>query len=263
MGERKRLGEWSSLRVPQLLLAALLVGLCLLSVGAGAVSFTAARADAPAPTLVRDDETIVTRVGGAVVERRGDLTPAPVDGVTIVQVSVTACGDRSAGSAVLVDDDLLLTSAHVVGDAGLVRIDHRGSVLTGEVLGVLADGRDLALIEIKASMLGPLPAGTIPEVGEAITVVGHPGGGPRTVVVGPRVGVVPLARHLTMGELVAVDASTPPGVSGGPALDVDGNLIGILVATEIASDTGIIVIVDDPANLAESPLVAGTCPARA
>jgi S1-C subfamily serine protease len=263
MREVRHPGEWSSFRGSQLVVAGLLVGLCLLSVGAGAVSLTAARADAPAPTLIRDDDTIVTEVGGAVVERRGDLTPAPIDGVTVVQVSVTVCGDRSAGTAVLVDDGLLLTAAHVVGDAGLVRIDHRGSVLTGEVLGVMADGRDLALIEIDASMLGPLRSGTVPEAGEAITVVGHPGGGPRTVVVGPRVGVVALARRLTVGDLIAVDASTPPGVSGGPALDVDGNLIGILVATEIATDTGIVVLVDAPSALADAPLVAGTCPAQA
>jgi len=262
MREENQLGEWSSLRGSQVLVAGLLVALCVLAVGAGAVSLSTARANAESPTTTRGDTTI-TEVGGAVVERRGDLRPAPTDGVTVVQVSVTTCGDRSAGSAVLVDDDLLLTAAHVVGDAGLVRVDHRGVVLTGEVLGVFADGRDLALIRVDASMLGPLPGGTVPEAGQAITVVGHPGGGPRTVVVGPRVEVTPLAGRLTAGELVAVDASTPPGVSGGPALDPDGNFIGILVATETAIDTGIVVAVDDPSSLADTPLVAATCPTEA
>ncbi len=262
MRERNSLGEWSSFRGSQLLVAGLLAALCLLAVGAGAGSFTAAGATAPSPTTTRGD-TIVTEVGGAVVERRGDVAPAPTDGVIAVQVSVTTCGGRSSGTAVLVDHNLLLTAAHVVGDAGLVRVDHRGSVLTGEVLGVFADGRDLALIQLDASMVGPLPAGMVPSMGESITVVGHPGGGPRTVVVGPRVGVAVVAGQLTGGELVAVDASTPPGVSGGPALNPDGKLIGILVATETATDTGIVALIRDPAALVGTPLVPGACPAQA
>lgn len=263
MREGNSLGEWSSFRGYQLLLVGMLATLCLLAVGIGAGSFTTAGVTAPSPTTTRADNTIVTEVGGAVVERRGDVTPAPTDGVIAVQVSVTSCGDRSSGTAVLVDDDLLLTAAHVVGDAGLVRIDHRGSVLTGEVLGMFADGRDLALIQLDASMVEPLPAGVMPSMGGSITVVGHPGGGPRTVVAGPRVGVAVVAGQVTRGELVAVDASTPPGVSGGPALDSDGNLIGILVATETATDTGIVAVIDNPATLADTPLVPGVCPAHA
>lgn len=112
-------------------------------------------------------------------------------------------------------------------------------------------------------MLEPLTPGRVPATDEAITVAGHPGGGPAAVVVGPRVPVPEIADVVVPGELVAVAASTPPGVSGGPALDADGRLFGVLVATELATDTGIITTIGDPADLAGAPLVDGRCPTGA
>ncbi len=214
-------------------------------------------------TIAGDTREVVTEVAGAVAERQGELTPAVTDHLTVVHVSVTTCGERSTGSGVLVGDGILLTAAHVVGDAGLVRIDYRGVVLTGEVQGVFSDGRDLALIEIDAAMVDPITMGTVPTDGEAITVVGHPGGGPLTVTVGPRVAVPELATRVVAGDLVAVDAATPPGMSGGPAVDGEGDLIGILVAIEAATGTGIVIAIDDPASLNDTALKPGRCPTEA
>ena len=97
------------------------------------------------------------QVLGAVETRTSTLVPAAVDHHVIVSVAVTTCGQRASGTAVLIAENTILTAAHTVGDAGLVRIAHGRQVLTGEVRGVLADGRDLALIELPAPGCWPLP----------------------------------------------------------------------------------------------------------
>ena len=211
-----------------------------------------------APVLLETEPE--TAVLGAVEVRDELVAPADASHLIVVQVAATACGGRSRGSAVLVDHDLLVTAAHVVGDAGLVRIDHGSQVLTGEVLGVFADGRDLALIELDASMVAPLPAATVPSAGEPITFVGHPEAGPRTVLVGERTDVPYLAEQLHRGELLAAAVSVPAGMSGGPAINAAGELLGITVAEETGTQTAIVARIDDPADLAETRLEAGRCP---
>lgn len=146
VGGENRLRAWSLLAV------AVTVTVALFSVGVAIGQATTESSRVAAPPVVG----VRTEVAGAVVERTNAADPAPTGHLVVVTVAATSCGVRSVGSGVLVDDDLLVTAAHVVGDAGLVRIDHDGQVLTGEVLGVLADGRDLALIELDASMARPL-----------------------------------------------------------------------------------------------------------
>jgi len=192
--------------------------------------------------------------------RRGPFTPAPTDHLAIVQISVSVCGARSIGSGVVVADGLLLTAAHVVGDAELVRIDQGGVTVTGEVLGVLGDGRDIALIAVDAPMARPLEPSPVPGNGEPITLVGHPDAGPRTSLVGARVDVAPIVATLAGGgDVVGVDVGISAGISGGPAVDEDGAIVGIVVAKEQATDTALVVATPDLLQLSRAALVPGAC----
>lgn len=249
-------GGWSLVAVA---LAAAVLAFGLGAVLAGGLSEREERADVAGG----DASAVETQVLGAVETRPTSTTPvaaADASHLVVVQVAATACGERSNGSAVLVDHDLLVTAAHVVGDAGLVRIDHGSQVLTGEVLGVFADGRDLALIELDASMIQPLPAAAVPDAGEPITFVGHPEAGARTEIVGVRTDVPQFARQLLRGELLAASVSVPAGMSGGPAINAAGELLGITVAEETGTETAIVARIDDPALLADSYVVPGRCP---
>lgn len=250
MREGNGFGVWSLVGVATLVAAIAFVA------GTALGRDLTSRSD-PTPTAA---PTVETEVLGTVEEREPSVVAADASHLIVVQVAATACGDRSSGSAVLVDHDLLVTAAHVVGDAGLVRIDHGTQVLTGEVLGVFADGRDLALIELDASMVAPLPPAAVPSAGEPITFVGHPEAGPRTVVVGERTDVPYLAQQLHRGELLAAAVSVAPGMSGGPAINAAGELLGITVAEETATRTAIVARIDDPADLAETRLEPGRCP---
>lgn len=202
-----------------------------------------------------------TELGDAVASRReGPFEPAPTAHLTVVHVSVSVCGARSTGSGVVVADGLLLTAAHVVGDATLVRIDQGGITVTGEVLGVLGDGRDLALVAVDAPMAEPIVPAAAPTVGAPLTLVGFPDGGPRTTAVGATIEVAPQVAQLAGGgEIVGVDVHIDAGISGGPAVDEDGTMIGIVVAKEVASDTALVVATPDLGSLESAALVPGTC----
>jgi S1-C subfamily serine protease len=198
------------------------------------------------------------------VTRDGELTPAPTENLVVVQVSVSVCGSRSSGSGVLVADGLLLTAAHVVGDAKLVRIDYRGMTVSGEVLGVPVDGRDVALVALDAPLPTPVASGVMPASGTALTVVGHPGGGVRSAFVGPIVDLAPVVASLAgSGDVVGVDVSIAEGISGGPAVDLSGAVVGLVVAKETATDTALVVALPDLAEIASVGLVPGECPAGA
>lgn len=231
----------------------------VVAAGSGAVPTEVAGAVEVAPLEPESD------IGGAVAsERRGPLAPASVDHLTVVHVSVSVCGARSTGSGVVVADGLLLTAAHVVGDAALVRIDQGGISVTGEVLGVLADERDLALVAVDAIMPAPLGAGTLPEIGGPVTLLGFPDGGSRMVAVGARLEVAPIVATLAGGgEIVGVDVGIDPGMSGGPAADAAGDVVGVVVAKEVGTDTALVVATPDLAAIGEAALVPGSCPGSA
>lgn len=205
-----------------------------------------------------------TDIGDAVVARRsGSLEPAPTEHLVVVEVSANVCGTRSAGTGVLVADGLVLTAAHVVGDAGLVRIDHGATTVTGEVLGVLADGHDVALVAVDAPMSAPLPLAPSPPVGEPVTLVGIPGGGPRTIVVGERTVLADQVAAAVTGEAIGVDAPVTQGFSGGPALDREGTLVGIVVANETATDTALVIALAGLGRIDETVVIPGRCPTDA
>ena len=238
------------------------MGVSALVLGVGLARLTSGAASLGAAPVAAAPETVPveTEIGDAVVAtRRGPFQPAPVEHLMVVQVSVTVCGHRSVGTGFLVADGLLLTAAHVVGDAHLVRIDHGGVTVTGEVLGVFADGRDVALIEVDAplaEMIVPRPA---PAVGEPMTMVGRPDGGPRALSVGARVDLAPAVAATVAGETIGVAASVGVGFSGGPAVDAAGSLVGIVVATETATDTALVTPLADLGRFGEMAVVAGRC----
>lgn len=246
----------------------LLASAAVLAIGALVVGLGAARllrpgsvaAGPPAVAAAVEDAPAV-EVGEAVaVERDGPFVPAPNAHLAVVQVSVHVCDARSVGSGVVVADGLLLTAAHVVGDASLVRIDQGGVTVTGEVLGVLADDRDLALVAVDAPMTAPLSPGRVGPLGAPLTLVGHPDGGPRTASVGARVDVAPVVASLAGGgEILGVDVSITAGISGGPALDPSGAVVGVVVAREAATDTALVVATPDLAELSDAALVPGRC----
>jgi serine protease Do len=146
--------------------------------------------------------------------------------------SVAGIGQRwGTGSGIVLGKGQLLTSAHNVrGDQVTVTFAD-GRTAEGSVAGRDTDG-DLAVISVDTGEAPALPwAGSASaEIGKPVFALANPGGRGLRVTFGFVSGVErtfrgPRGRRIT-GSLEHT-APLPPGSSGGPVLDADGQLLAI------------------------------------
>src|ERR687895_2797476 len=145
--------------------------------------------------------------------------------------SVVGIGNRwRGGSGVVIAENRILTNAHNPhGREGTITFAD-GRTADATVAGVDGDG-DLAVLEADTSGATALELGTdTPGVGTPVVALGNPNGhGPR-VTFGFVSGTGRSFRG-PRGRRVAgaVEHTAPlmPGSSGGPVVDLDGNLLGI------------------------------------
>ena len=149
------------------------------------------------------------------------------------------------GSGVIIDErGYILTNEHVIADASKITVTlYDGRELTGEVKG--KDSRsDLAVVKVDAKNLPVAVLGDSDGLrsGQWAIALGNPFGlvPPSSTRAEPTltVGVVSaLHRQLPMirsgrdySDLIQTDAEIDPGNSGGPLVNIDGEVIGINVA---------------------------------
>ncbi|MDR2551733.1 MAG: S1C family serine protease [Treponema sp.] len=149
--------------------------------------------------------------------------------------------DRVLGSAFFVDSSgLLITNYHVVVSEvdpkyeGYSRMyirlgDSSSPRIRAKVIG-WDKAMDLALIkaEYKPDYVFPVVDRVIPRPGDTVYAIGSPGGLEKTVTQGI---VSALGRRfLQMGDVIQIDAAVNHGNSGGPVVDREGRLVGIVFA---------------------------------
>jgi len=145
---------------------------------------------------------------------------------------------QGMGSGFLFDYNgrkLVLTNAHVVGEAQEIMVQTRaGQEFKGELLGADRPS-DVAVLEL-AGDVGELPAATLGnsdalQIGEWVVAIGHPFAFDHTVTV----GVVSAQGQRALGgtpnspvrNVIQTDASINQGNSGGPLVNLAGEVIGI------------------------------------
>lgn len=137
------------------------------------------------------------------------------------------------GSGVLIQaDGVLLTNAHVVGEASTVQVGLAdGRRLTGEVLG-RDPSVDIAVVRISGTKLpaAPLADSDHLQVGQTAIAIGNPLGLDRTVTTGVVSATNRSPRGIGLDSLIQTDAAINPGNSGGPLLDSRGRVMGINTA---------------------------------
>ena len=138
---------------------------------------------------------------------------------------------RSSGSGFLIrQDGYLITNEHVVADADLIQVKlGDGRRFTGRLVG--KDERvDLALVKIEATGVPVAPLGDSNRlrVGEFVLALGHPFGLEQTVSFGivSRKGM-PLQVASPGFDFIQTDAAVNPGNSGGPLVNMAGEVVGI------------------------------------
>jgi serine protease Do len=147
---------------------------------------------------------------------------------------------QSIGSGVIIDPKgIILTNDHVISGASrITALTKSGLELDCEVVGADADN-DLAVLRVRkppASSLPTIKLGSSSDlmIGETIVAIGNPLGLSHTVTA----GVVSALGRSVRGEnnervytdFIQTDASVNPGNSGGPLVNVQGEMIGVTTA---------------------------------
>jgi serine protease Do len=141
------------------------------------------------------------------------------------------------GTGVIVDErGYAVTNRHVVQSAGAIKaIPSEGSPVAAKVV-LEEPAHDLAIIKLEGDRLyRPLPLGPSCDVmvGEAVIAVGNPFGYTNTVsrgIVSALNREIQIPSGETLTGLIQTDAPINPGSSGGPLININGELIGINVA---------------------------------
>ena len=139
-------------------------------------------------------------------------------------------GARPSGSGVIVSQNgHIVTNLHVVNNARAVQVQLAdGRTLPAKFVG--ADGpSDIALLKIEADGLAPLPFGDSDKVnvGQMVFAVGNPLGLQETVTQGIVSAKGRRALSEAANEFFQTDAAVNPGNSGGPLVNLEGEIIGI------------------------------------
>jgi len=158
---------------------------------------------------------------------------------------------QGEGSGIIISPDgYILTNNHVVENADKIEVRLKdGRKFTGEVKGV-DPNTDIAVVKIKATGLTPAKLGDsdASRVGEFVLAIGAPFELNDTVTVGHVSAKGRVFEHEADLDFIQTDAKILPGNSGGPLVNLYGEVIGINTMIE-GLDTGIGFAV--PINIAK------------
>ena len=129
------------------------------------------------------------------------------------------------GSGFSIKENIILTNAHVVGNNKKVALNlYDGTMIEGAVIKTDVE-KDLALIGIDKTIT-PLSINTEKiNIGQEVYAIGAPKDMPYTMTKGI---VSALDRKLGKNTYIQIDASVNSGNSGGPLVDENGKVIGII-----------------------------------
>jgi S1-C subfamily serine protease len=151
------------------------------------------------------------------------------------------CGGIVFGSGFPVGPGMVLTNAHVVaGTQGTTVANPSGRSLSARV--VLFDPeRDVAILYVPRLALAPLPEASNAGPGTQGAAIGYPGGGGEDVEAAVVNGEVRAegrdiyGQRLVVRNIWVIQAKVVPGNSGGPLVDLNGNVIGVIFAASTSS----------------------------
>ncbi len=147
---------------------------------------------------------------------------------------VTVSTQTGNGSGFFISQNTVVTNFHVTGDASIVRLIFQDKT---EILGRVKSfdpNLDLALIEPlgEAAPRALVLARSRPTVGERVLAIGSPLELEGTLTD----GLVSAVRETESGVLIQTNAAVNPGNSGGPLLNMRGEVVGVITWKWVGED---------------------------
>jgi S1-C subfamily serine protease len=153
--------------------------------------------------------------------------------------------EHGLGSGVIIDDrGDILTSLHVVADASDIRLTFADGTQSGATVMVKQPEHDIAVLQANKPPAQIVPATlgnpNAMQIGDEAFVVGNPLGLYSSMSAGVISGLnrsfQPSTSKQKLEGLMQIDAAVNPGNSGGPLLNRDGQVVGIV--TGIVNPSG-------------------------
>jgi serine protease Do len=197
------------------------------------------------------DETAPISGGGKTAQ---DIMDAARESIVIIRQTGRDGGQEGIGTGFVVDrDGLIATCMHVIGEARPLSVtfaDGKAAAVTE----IHAWDRklDLAVIRVGAHDLSALKLGDSDNLKQGATVVaiGNPQGLSRSVVQ----GVVSAIREFEYGPMIQLAIPIEPGNSGGPLLQMNGRVHGIVnMKSAVTDNLGFAIPVNSLKTLLEHP----------
>jgi len=209
-------------------------------------------------------------VNNTVAQALASATPRPAFSeyvYTVIQPSLIliethGTDENGLGSGVIIDDaGDILTSLHVVADASDIQVTFADGTKSGAKMTASVAEKDIAVLSPDH-----LPAQIVPavlgnpnsmRVGDEAFVIGNPfglyGSMSAGVISGFDRSFQPSSNKQLLRGLIQIDAAVNPGNSGGPLLNRDGEVIGIITGIVNPTDQNVFIGI----GFAEPITVAG------
>ena len=162
--------------------------------------------------------------------------------VTVRIRNIPCAGGLGVGTGFLLDEHTLVTNRHVVEGFGSLELETWDGRRLNPAVVAVGTSADLSIVRVESGVGEAIEmAAEDPEPGAAVQAVGYALGGPQAVTQGEVIDYVVDDRLGNGGLIMRVDVHVVPGNSGGPLIDEDGNVAGVVYAIEIATGYGLVV----------------------
>lgn len=172
---------------------------------------------------------------------------------SVVKVSSIGCGGIVTGSGFPIGNGNIVTNAHVVsGTAAHTISTPAGNTYKANVI-LFDPERDVAVLQapgFAAAGLQFAPA----DRGTQGAVIGYPGGGAERTTPAVVNGTIPAEgrdiynQNVVTRQVFVLQASVHPGNSGGPLVDLQGRVLGMVFATSASNPNQAYALTDDEIN---------------
>ncbi|BCJ62861.1 hypothetical protein Jiend_62830 [Micromonospora endophytica] len=182
-----------------------------------------AESPAPRPSASEDEPLTVAQVY---------QTVAP----SVVSITARDAAGRATGTGVVANaDGTILTALHVVADARDIEVVFADGTRTEATVAGTDPANDIATLtpDTLPGLLVPVVLGGAVAIGEAVVAIGDQLGLAGSTTSGVVSGLDRSAASAggeDLAGLVQFDAAVNPGSSGGPLVNLRGELVGVVVA---------------------------------